>query len=664
MSAKDTILEITSYTGPKDKEGRPNGYGVAYYRKKRHEYKYEGMFLAGKRHGFGTYFCKGTIENPQEEWQWYMEGEYDSAGRLIQPRHEPGSYTKYIDKWWCEYSGWWRDDAMIESYTKADGYATYVDDFEITQDEAFLSHFHDSRLVRLLSPTMVEKLSRSDNPYARYGYGKWLYSTQYGDTSLIEATECFKYAAEHGVADAIMMLSELYYRGDVYNPRSQTYILNYALSQQLCYEALERGSQYAKLQHNYYQFHGIKGIAKDSEAALAEAENEARREAPSVLWLEQLGWHYSELERYDEAAELFERCIIEGYLRPMYELAMIHLKMGNEEYYRAIMKEGIRRNCSDCMVLGIEKESVWNDLHNSERASTSRQMRELLKRGAALNDGYCTYLIGHMYYYGHLDFLKDVPQALKYALAGVKLRDANSMMLATNILRDGKCSGTTLRELQITEHDILMLNLRALRYGAEGALETVIENQEQYAQMGYGDEIESVWIPKWLNSSSKESKERAKSNTKEDSLSDDDAMILLIHPSGTVDFVDIDPSDSRGLTQQIAELIDAEKVGMTIYAETLYKIAEECQLCGRLTLFYDMYGDEKSLELNPAATLLDTFGDVQGTVALALIDDENNYTPFASEEEAESLFEALEQLTNGQVSREWEEDDSRYDAWA
>lgn len=669
MATNKSTLQITEYSGPKDSEGKPHGYGTAYYKDGSQEFRYVGMFRHGKRHGFGELTSKGTKENPQEEWQWYQEGDYDSAGRLIHPLHEPGSYTKYIETWWWEYSGWWREDQQAEDETDVDRYDAYVTDFEITHDDEFLSHFYDFRFAGRLSPEMVEKLSKSSDPYARYAYGHWLYNTKYDDWGLIQITECFKYAANHGIADALYMLSLLYRKGDVYNPSSTTYIRDTALAKQLYDEALERGSMLAKLHHNFHQFEGLNFVDKDQKAALAEAEAEANKSDASVYWIEQLGTFYNELKRYDEAIEAYERCILRGYYQPIIDLALIHLYTDQNSYYEALMREGIRRKVSQCLILGIENQHEWDNLHPRRQASLSTELRLNLNEGVELNNGFCAYLIGHMHYYRQFGFWQSTSRALEYALKGYKHRCIEAMELACTILQDEECDSEMLSKLHVTERDILMLNLRALRYGVESVLETVIENEEKYVQMGYGDEIKSVWIPKWLDSN-----ENSSNNESDNKSGKKSSWMIAIHPSGDVEFVDLSNSDydyDDIPESDIAELLDAEHVTTTTYSEVLDRINEECNLSDRLTLFYDSDTDNNELELNPTATILDNMSDIRGAAILLLQDDDYNNHSFKSLEQVKAIFNLLVEITDGGVrlsdgndDEEENDDDGRYDAWA
>ena len=226
-----------------------------------------------------------------------------------------------------------------------------------------------------------------------------------------------------------------------------------------------------------------------------------------------------------------------------------------------------------------------------------------------------------------------------------------------------------LSKLHVTERDILMLNLRALRYGVESVLETVIENEEKYVQMGYGDEIKSVWIPKWLDSN-----ENSSNNESDNKSGKKSSWMIAIHPSGDVEFVDLSNSDydyDDIPESDIAELLDAEHVTTTTYSEVLDRINEECNLSDRLTLFYDSDTDNNDLELNPTATILDNMSDIRGAAILLLQDDDYNNHSFKSLEQVKAIFNLLVEITDGGVrlsdgndDEEENDDDGRYDAWA
>ena len=87
--------------------------------------------------------------------------------------------------------------------------------FDITPDRAFLQHFLTRWRTLSLSPEMVEKLkaNKGKDPYAAYGYGRWLSFVNPGGDSLKEAEILLTWAGGQGVQDANAALAELYYDG-------------------------------------------------------------------------------------------------------------------------------------------------------------------------------------------------------------------------------------------------------------------------------------------------------------------------------------------------------------------------------------------------------------------------------------------------------------------
>ena len=46
----------------------------------------------------------------------------------------------------------------------------------------------------------------------------------------------------------------------------------------------------------------------------------------------------------------------------------------------------------------------------------------------------------------------------------------------------------------MTENEILLLKYEALRHGLDEYRDDVLRNKDAYVAMGYGDEIEKIWI--------------------------------------------------------------------------------------------------------------------------------------------------------------------------
>ena len=80
--------------------------------------------------------------------------------------------------------------------------------FEITHDREFLQHFLTSWRTKSISPQMVEKLkeNKDTDPYAAYGYGRWLLLVNPGGQCLEEAESLLERAGKEGVQDAMLRL--------------------------------------------------------------------------------------------------------------------------------------------------------------------------------------------------------------------------------------------------------------------------------------------------------------------------------------------------------------------------------------------------------------------------------------------------------------------------
>ena len=200
-----------AYTGQKDEEGRPHGHGTMLYSTRTaKKFRYEGHFVHGVRSGYGVWHESQQLIREYEPWEWVQMGEYDSAGRLIHPNTRPGPYKEVIDSWNMTFRGWWKNDDAVHDI-KGSKYA----DWQLDQidDEKFLSRLIDFKAVRKFPLSLVSRLIESDNPFSRYAYGVWLWACRKDSTSLKTAFGIFEESARSGIADALQMMSRMYYLG-------------------------------------------------------------------------------------------------------------------------------------------------------------------------------------------------------------------------------------------------------------------------------------------------------------------------------------------------------------------------------------------------------------------------------------------------------------------
>ena len=634
MKLPENISKIVgkTYTGQKDDEGRPHGHGVMeYLTSGEKKYKYEGHFEHGVRSGYGVWYETIQFIREYEPWEWAQMGEYDSAGRLIHPNTKPGPRKEVINSWDEKFRGWWRNDDAVQNFK---GKKFGEDKFEFTEDKAFLSHFLDFRAVRKLPGSIISKLNIAQDPYARYAYAAWLWASNQDSHSLKTVFRIFEDSSRAGVPDAIQMMSRMYYLGEAYDEETGKFVMDRKLSQELTVQAIEKGSILAKLRNNKNLFFGSSEVEENRAAAIAEAERESSAIfSETILWTEQLGWFYEIEGEREKAIKAYEKCIINGYYAPIYDLALMYLEDGDEDYYKTLMKIGIELEVPDCRILGMENEFRWESLSGDERLDIYRQMKRNLPEGIAQGSGVCAYILADALLNGKFGYDIDLRMGKEYAEIALTYgynTAANLVIEAAETLDDPEF---------MSDDDLFRLRYDALRYGIEEQLDYVIKNKETYIEMGYGDQIEKVWMPLW-----KKNHPQAKTQIS--------PSVIIIKPSGIASVVEADIFCMS--YREMALLIGAEGLDAVHFSDPLTKITEACKLKNyKVAMYVDRDGYAKDLEDNVIGTILYGRGsEIRGAVIICLEDNRYDTHSFHFQEDIENVLAEISKLTNGLVRRD------------
>ena len=618
-----------TYTGQKDDEGRPHGHGVMeYLTSGEKKYKYEGHFEHGVHSGYGVWHETIRLIHEYEPWEWVQMGDYDSAGRLIHPNTKPGPYKEVVDSWVEKFRGWWRNDDAVQDFR---GKKFGEDKFEFTEDKAFLSHFLDFRAVRKLPGSIISKLYIAKEPYARYAYAAWLWASNQDSHSLKTVFRIFEDSARAGVPDAIQMMSRMYYLGEAYDEETGKFVMDRKLSQELTVQAIEKGSILAKLRNNKNLFFGTSEVEENRAAAIAEAERESSAIfSETILWTEQLGWFYEIEGEREKAIKAYEKCIINGYYAPIYDLALMYLEDGDEDYYKTLMKIGIELEVPDCRILGMENEFRWESLSGDERLAIYRQMKRNLPIGIAQGSGVCAYILADALLNGKFGYDIDLRMGKEYA----EIALTNGYNTAANLVIE---PAETLDDPEfMSDDDLLRLRYDALRYGIEEQLDYVIRNKETYIEMGYGDQIEKIWMPLW-----KKNHPQPKTQVS--------PSVIIIKPSGIASVVEADIFCMS--YREMAQLIGAEGLDAVHFSDPLTKITEACKLKNyKVAMYVDRNGYAKDLEDNAIGTILYGRGsEMRGAVIICLEDNRYDTYSFHFQEDIENVLAEISKLTNGLV---------------
>jgi len=634
MKLPQNISKIlsTTYKGQKDDEGRPHGHGtMEYFTSTEKKYKYEGHFEHGVRSGYGVWHENIRFIREYEPWEWAQMGDYDSAGRLIHPNTKPGPRREVVDCWNEMFRGWWKDDDAVHSL-KNKKYADW--NIDLLEDAKLVNHLLDFKAVRMLPIHMVSELMSSSNPNARYAYGVRLWSCNKDSESIKESFRIFEESASAGNADALQMMSRMYYLGEAYNEETGKFVMDRKLSQELNAQAIEKGSILAKLRYNKDLFFGTTELAANPKTAIAEAERESSAIfSESILWTEQLGCFYEIEGERKKAIRAYEKCIINGYYAPIYDLALMYLEDGAEGYYKTLMKLGMELGVPDCRILGMENEYRWESLSGDERLDIYRQMKRNLSEGIEQGSGVCAYVLADALLNGKFGFDVDLDRGKGYADRALTYGFNAAASLVIEVAE-------TLDDPEfISDDDLLKLRYDALRYGIEEQLDYVIKNKDTYTAMGYGDEIEKVWMPLW-----KKNHPEAKTQIS--------PSVIVIQPSGVASVVEADVFCMS--YREMSQLIDAEGLDAVHFSDPLTKITEACKLKNyKVAMYVDRNGYAKDLEDNAIGTILYGRGiEMRGAVIIALEDNKYDTHSFHFQEDLDKAFAEISDLTGGLIRRD------------
>ena len=607
-----------TYNGQKDDEGRPHGHGVMeYLTSGEMKYKYEGHFEHGVRSGYGVWYETIRFIREYEPWEWAQMGDYDSAGRLIHPNTKPGPRREVVNSWDEKFRGWWKNDDAVHSL-KHKKYAEWQSGQ--LDDEKVLGNLIDFKAVRMLPQSMVMS---SDNLYARYAYGVWLWSCHKDSESLRTAFRIFKESTDKGISDALQMISRMYYLGEAYDEETGKFVMDRKLSQELTAQAIEKGSILAKLRRNKDLFFGTTEVSADKASAIAEAERESSAIfSESIIWTEQLGCFYEVEGEREKAIKAYEKCIINGYYAPIYDLALIYLENGDEGYYKTLMKLGIDLGVPDCRILGIENEYRWESLSGDERLDIYRQLNRNLSEGIEQGSGVCAYILADAFLNGKFGYDIDLDWGKGYADRALTYGFSSGASLIIE-------TAETINNPEfISDDDLLRLRYDALRYGIEDQLDYVIRNKDTYIEMGYGDDIEKVWMPLW-----KKNHPEAKTQIS--------PSVIIIQPSGVASIVEADVFAMS--YREMRQLIDAEGLDAVHFSGPLNQITKDCRFRGyQVAMYADRNGYAKDLPDNAIGTMLyGTGAEIRGAVIIAFEDNKYDTHSFHFKEDLESVLSEI-----------------------
>ena len=332
----------------------------------------------------------------------------------------------------------------------------------------------------------------------------------------------------------------------------------------------------------------------------------------------------------EKAVNAYDKCIVNGYYVPIFNLALIALDEDDFEYYETLMKIGMKLEIPECYALGFEQESCWESLNDQDKIKIHARLKRNLPEGVLLGSAFCAYLMADVLLNGKFGFDIDFVKGKEYADIALTYgyNDAATLLIE---------AAETLQDLEfMSDEELLRLRYDALRYGVNDQLDYVIKNKDTYVAMGYGDDMESTWMPLW--------KKRHPSVKTQIAPS-----VILIQPSGEVSVIEADIFAMS--YREMCQLLDAEGLDAVHFSEPLNQITKNCGFKGyQLAMYTDRNGYAKDLPDNAIGTILYGHGaEIRGAVIIALEDNKYDTYSFHFQEDLDKVFDEISTLTGGLI---------------
>lgn len=342
---------------------------------------------------------------------------------------------------------------------------------------------------------LARTLSRAE--YCRI-LGQWHIMTSPMDDSMEQGEKMLREAAALGDAEAKLHLANMYRLGDLGKVDMDEY-------GRLLAEAIDGGCQLAEIR---YCKDIAYGVAQNADLDLAIEETRRRlasQDSPDPRWYNALGWMLHEKGRFSEANEMFLKAIALGYVDSYMGLTDMPEKQ----------QEGREAGCGGSCVLLAEElkrkydENSGNDTNAVECFSDDEQKREYLRvndnyrkelatqiealyeEAARMGETLGLYYQGMLYYKAQYNHYEDDGKAFDCFMRGNRLGDSFCMSMLADMILEGRTPE------EYSYEDACFFQLKALRYGDDEQLASVLHAYFEGDLKEYADEIERYYLPRF-----------------------------------------------------------------------------------------------------------------------------------------------------------------------
>ena len=499
--------------------------------------------------------------------------------------------------------------------------------FDITPDRNFLQHFLTGWRVKSLAPEMVEKLKAESqsNPYAAYGYGRWLSLVNPGGKCLKEAEVLLTWAGSNGVQDANAALAQMYFDGrteaDKAMPQMHAFLMD---------TSYKAGSELAQVMTLENTIFGDYGFPNDP-AMVADILRKHIEKHPEcdTLYYDLLGQALEETD--PEAAEkAFRVSIDRGDNESYYSLASLYESAGDWGRACLVADEGARKGAVNCRRFKARmSQEDFLALSGEEQEALHKEISEGIDYAISHHDRYACFLKGMCLYYGNLGYTEDLIQALEPLERGCQMGHNNCFWLKSVILHE------------LGRDGVAKASLQAVRLGdrEQFTLEQVARGYVSGELSQYTEEIEQLWLKEYL-----------KANP-EDEDTKDSLGLIAVYPQGFYYAMDVEEGEQLDL-ESLAQKVDARGFDVVHFSPLLSRITKALSLEGcHVAMLVDKDGYMKDLPDNMPGTLI--YGqaqEIRGTVIFVLEDDKTySLMPMVGLQRVYMFIQLLNAATGGLV---------------
>lgn len=350
---------------------------------------------------------------------------------------------------------------------------------------AYLRLFMALDTMFLLAEDTIEMLCQEadkNNPYAQYGYARYLVCVRPEKDSLKKSFDYAEAAMKGGIADAKAMVALAIGCGD-------TGMVDYEREDTLMNEAVKEGSELALMYVIKKYLYGSHFKPTQPDKALELLEQLIAKEEQSGA--EVNGWWYFYRASAKEAQlgrmaviNDYRRALSLGVLRTYCDLILAYgygdriEDLHDTEEYREYMSQGLWRRASDAYLLDAARLMDTDD---------NELIVERLEDGARLGNTACTEQLGDLYYNGAFGCKKDMERAASYYEIAARHDSVSAAEKLWDMMHDHDID----RPLDYRDSIALI----GTRSGSLKLLaETVIAHQEGRLN-DYAEEIEKYYEP-------------------------------------------------------------------------------------------------------------------------------------------------------------------------